>query len=303
MELSAVVTTLNGRDQLAACLDALAEHVPDAEVIVVNGPSVDGTTGYVRDRGDVDVLVEVDDRNINTARNAGIRRARGDVVALLSYEHAVESGWVDAVEAGLENADAVTGPTHQQLKAGVATESAETRTIAGREVRYVNGGNVALRRAAIDAIDGFDEALETGGARDAAHRLAALGHAVAWEPGMSVRREYDVGADGGREHKDWRARYRSLCYRLTKNYGVHPTVGYRILRHAVGDAASALGDVVRGEGRTSAWFGNGRDVLLGVGSGTREGFAARWSDRSPRRNPNGLSSRADRAVAVYDRRV
>lgn len=302
MELSAVVTTLNGREQLVSCLDALAEHVPEAEVIVVNGPSVDGTTGYVRERADVDVLVEVDERNVNTARNAGIRRARGDVVALLTYDHAVESGWEAAVAEELADADVVTGPTHRQLEAGIGTEYSEARTIAGREVHYFNGGNVAFSRAAIEAIDGFDEALRTGGARDAAHRLAALGYEVAWTAGMSVHRE-QVGADGGRERREWDERYRSLCYRLTKNYGARPTVLYRVGRHAVHDAGTTLRDVLRGESRTTAWFGTGRDVLYGFARGTRDGVAARWQDRTPRRNPNGLSTRADRAVAVYDRRL
>ncbi len=303
MELSTVVTTLNGREQLVSCLDALAEHVPAAEVIVVNGPSVDGTTGYVREREDVDVLVEIDERNINSARNAGIRRARGDVLALLTYDHAVESGWVDAVADGLERDDAVTGPTHRQLETGIGTEYSEVRTIAGREIQYFNGGNVAFHRTAIEAIDGFDELLETGGARDAAHRLAALDYDVAWNADMSVRRERSVGADGGQERRDWYERYRSLCYRLTKNYGAHPTVGYRILRHAVDDAGSTLADVARGKDRTTAWFGNGRDVLRGLARGTRDGFGARWRDRTRRRNPSGLSTRADRAVAVYDRRI
>ena len=44
MYLSVVVPTLNGREELARCLDGLAERVPDAEKIVVNGPSADGTT-------------------------------------------------------------------------------------------------------------------------------------------------------------------------------------------------------------------------------------------------------------------
>ena len=53
MQLSVVVPTLNARDRLAATLDGLASHAPDAEVVVVNGPSADGTTGMVRDRADV----------------------------------------------------------------------------------------------------------------------------------------------------------------------------------------------------------------------------------------------------------
>jgi Glycosyl transferase family 2. len=39
MQLSVVVPTLNGRDQLLSCLDRLTAEAPDAEIIVVNGPT------------------------------------------------------------------------------------------------------------------------------------------------------------------------------------------------------------------------------------------------------------------------
>src|SRR6056297_1667959 len=129
MDLSVVVPTLNGRDRLAASLDSLAEHVPDAEVVVVNGPSADGTTGMVRDREDVAVLVELSDRTLNVARNAGIEAASGDAIAFLGYDLVVESSWRDAVEAGLAEADAVTGPVHQALRVGKTTEDPERQTI------------------------------------------------------------------------------------------------------------------------------------------------------------------------------
>jgi glycosyltransferase involved in cell wall biosynthesis len=301
MELSVVVPTLNGREQLARCLDAVAEHAPAAEVVVVNGPSTDGTTGMVRDRDDVDVLVEMADRNINAARNAGLAWTVGDVVALLNHDHTVQAGWLDALrEAVAEGADGVSGPTHRPRRAGVETEEVEDRTIAGREVTYFNSENFALTRAAVDALDGFDEYLETGGARDAAHRLTGMGHDLVWEAAMSVRRE--VEPDGGLEHTAWGWRYRSLAYRLVKNYGLRPTVVRRVARHAGADALDALRDVARGEGRPSSWFGNGRDVLAGATQGAAKGVVARFRDRTSRRNPNGMSTREDRAVAVYDRR-
>lgn len=308
MDVSVVVPTLNGRDRLASCLDALAEHAPSVEVVVVNGPSTDGTSGMVRDRDDVDVLVEIDARNINVSRNAGLEEVGGDAVAFLGDSYAVEASWIEGLTAGLDRAAAVTGPVHQEVRAGHTTEEVERRTIGGREVTYFDGGNVALRRAAIEALDGFDEYLATGGARDAAHRLAGLGFEVTWEGAMSVRRtgppvglrarQPSLRADGGRPERDWNWRYRSLTYRLAKNYGLRPTVAYRIARHAVTDAASALRDVVRGEATPSSWFGNGRDVVTGVARGGPAGIVARWRDRSERRNPNGWSASADRAVEV-----
>jgi len=298
MELSVVVPTLNGREELAGCLDALAERVPDAEVIVVNGPSADGTTGMVRDRTDVSVLVEIADRSVTVARNAGLDRVTGDAVAMINQGLTVEDGWLDAVRDGLSAAAAVTGPTHEQLRTGMTTESKESRTIAGREVTYFNPGNVAFRRAALDALDGFDEYLTVGSARDVAHRLAASDYEVAWDSGMSVSCEF--GADGGIRETDWGWKYRSLAYRLVKNYGVRPTVIRRICSHAGRDALDALKDVARGETVPSTWLGTGRAVFGGVGAGLKDGLASRFNDRTDRRNPNGRSIRADRAIAVYD---
>jgi len=323
MQLSVVVPTLNGRERLARCLDALAKHAPSAEVIVVNGPSVDGTTGMVRDRDDVDVLVEIDERNINVARNAGIERSRGDHVAFVDYRHQIEPGWYDAALDALDGPasahqasghgpnlpTAVTGPTHRSLRGGVTTEDPERRRIAGRQITYFSGGNAAFSREALDAIDGFDEYLQTGGARDAAHRLVGTGYQVTWTPGMCVRRDGDRGrgqpslaADGGEASRDWYWRYRALAYRLVKNYGVRPTSVGRVLRHATADAAGALRDVAGGSAELSWWFGNGRDVTIGSLGGGVDGLIARLRDRTPRRNSRGVSQREDRAVAVYDRR-
>jgi glycosyltransferase involved in cell wall biosynthesis len=300
MQLSVVVPTLNARDRLAATLDTLTAHAPDAEVVVVNGPSADGTTGMVRDRADVDVLVEVSDRTLNVARNAGIRAASGDAVAFLRQDLAVESSWLPAIEAGLERAPAVTGPVHETLPAGMTTTAPEHREIRGRAVTYFNGGNVAFRADVLDRLDGFDEYLETGGARDAAHRMAGVGNDVGWHSEMCVRTEYE--ADGGVTDRDYRWKYRALAYRLVKNYGFRPTVLRRVLSHAGGDALSAARAVVAGDAAPTNWFGTGRDVAVGIATGYSDGLVARARDRSPTRNPHGCSARADRAVATYDRR-
>ncbi|KAB1192182.1 glycosyltransferase [Haloferax sp. MBLA0076] len=298
MDLSVVLPTLNGRDRLVTSLDALAEYAPDAEVIVVNGPSADGTTGMVRERDDVDVLVEISDRNLNVARNAGIEVASGDVVALLRYDLSVEPSWLAALEDAIDDADVVTGPLHQTLRNGMTTESLEENTIAGREVTYFNGGNVAFRRTIIDALDGFDEYLQTGGARDAAHRIASLDRTVAWAPEMCVRREFE--ADGGISERDWGWKYRALTYRLVKNYGLRPAAIERTAKHAISDGVEAAFGVLKGDVTPSGWVGTGRDVITGIATGTSDGMVARARDRSRSRNPHGCSTRADRAVARYD---
>jgi glycosyltransferase involved in cell wall biosynthesis len=299
MDLSVVVPTLNGRDQLGDCLDALTATAPDAEVIVVNGPSADGTTGMVQEREDVAALVELSDRNVNVARNAGVAAATAETVAFVSYDRSVESSWRSTLAAGLEDGgDVVTGPTHRELRAGMTTESEEIRRVSGREVTYFNRDNVAFRRSALEAVDGFDEGIAVGGARDAAHRLAGLEYDVDWRGGMSVRSSYST--DGGDATTDWGAKYRSLSYRLFKNYGLRPTVVGRVVTHACGDAYDNGRAALRGDATPSGWFANGKDVVVGTAGGVKSGLAARARDRDPRRNPHGLSARSDRAVTTYD---
>lgn len=315
MEVSVVIPTLNGRAALEECLDALAAHAPDAEVIVVNGPSTDGTSGMIHDRDDVDVLVEVADRNVNVARNAGLAEAGGDVIALLDQGHRIDPSWRGAIEPAIgSGADAVTGPTYQPVLGGVTAAEEESRIIAGRDVTYFSGGNVALTREAIRELDGFDEYLETGGARDAAHRLAARDRSVRWVPGMSVRGQLetdggdrDTGPSGdprlaaeGDEPRRLRFKYRSLAYRLVKNYGLRPTVAFRTGRHAVADAVAAAREVVRGGIEPTEWIADGRDIVVGAAVGTKDGLLARVRDRTGTRNPRGLSARHDRAVERYD---
>lgn len=305
MQLSVVVPTLNARDQLAETLSALASGAANAELIVVNGPSADGTSGMVREREAVDVLLELSERNLNAARNAGIAAATGDAIGFVGQDTQIESSWLDAVEDELAGgADAVTGPIHRRVSGGVTTESVDERTIGSNTVRFFDGGNVVFTKEAITALDGFDEYMHTGAARDAAHRLSGMGREVEWEPKAVVLREerddirHRVGDDEAPTVHG--LKFRSIAYRLTKNYGLCPSIMLRLLRHMVGDGLAEGWSVLRGESKPSTWFGAGKAVVTNMVMGVQDGLAARVADRSPRRNPNGVSSRRNRPVARYD---
>ncbi len=296
MELSVVVTALNDRPSLVSCLDELREEVPTgSECIVVNGPSTDGTTGIVRERADVDVLVEISERSRSVARNAGIEVATGEAIAFVHPEYAVQSGWYDAIETALQaETDVITGPVKRD-GTGSAPESIH---IAKRTVTPFTSGNVAFDGAVLDRLDGFDEALETESASDCAHRLAANAYTVTWSPDMAV------SLDGERSNGDptWGERYWALGYRLAKNYGPRPTVFARTVGSALADGFDDARGMVRGAVAPTAWLRNGTDVVVNSMTGLSHGFRARYADRTPRRNPRGVSSRHDRAVQIYDRR-
>jgi glycosyltransferase involved in cell wall biosynthesis len=294
MNLSAVITTLNGRERLGGCLDALADHAPDTEVVVVNGPSTDGTMGAVRDRDDVDVLVQVAERNHNVARNAGIEVVSGDAVAFIDDDVRVDDDWRAGVEYALSRgADAVTGPTRRRLDRGLEADSADEERVAGRRVTLLRSGNAVLSTATIQAADGFDERLAAAGLRDLSHRLATLQRRVSWQDDVSVTAI--AGTDGGLSYTE---KYRALGYWLAKNYGPHPGAASTLVSTAVRDALSAATGLVTGETTPSGWIGTGRDVVANAAAGAYEGFSVRSTD--PAANPAGLSSRTDRIVDSID---
>ena len=306
MSLSVVIPTFNERDHLARCLDALAERTSQTEVIVVNAPSTDGTSGMIHERDDVDMLLECASRNINVARNAGIREATHPIVALLGATCQVQSGWQPTIQANLSGAaDAASGPIHPGDPRGDATDRASDRGLG------INGENVALTREAITALDGFDEYLSLGGTADLATRLSGHGLNVMWHPEMEVHRI--MTADGGESQRrnvgrqfvwgsadppDWGDRYRALAYRSVKNDGIRPRVLGRLLSWAIRDGVSAALEVFRGRGTPTQWVGNGVDVVTNVLVGMRDGRNARSADGTTARNPHGLShERSIEAIA------
>ncbi|ARS89391.1 glycosyltransferase family 2 protein [Natrarchaeobaculum aegyptiacum] len=302
MALSVVISTLNDRERLLTCLDALDERTPaSTEVIVVNGPSSDGTTGAVRNRDDVDVLVEISERNPNVSRNAGLEVATGEAVAFLGGEYAIDHSWYDAAERTLAgDAAVVTGPITGERPGGSNGDPRIPTRMAGRDVTQFPGSNVAFDRTVLDALDGFDEYLTTGGARDCAHRVAGLGFEVDWDAAMAVRGP--IGTDGGHDGPERDDRHRGLAYRLAKNYGLYPTVVGRIVHTAVRDSAAGTRRALAGQTPPTEWLTNGLEGVSDVAAGFRDGMQARYADRSARRNPNGISARHDRAVMVYDQR-
>ncbi|MFV0260112.1 MAG: glycosyltransferase [Acidimicrobiales bacterium] len=95
------------------------------------------------------------------ARNGGVPAARADVLAFCDADDLADPGWLDALVAGLDGYDAVTGhvdettlaPAHQSAWRPPATPGALPR-FHGHE--YILSGNLAVRRVAFEAVSGFD---------------------------------------------------------------------------------------------------------------------------------------------------
>jgi GT2 family glycosyltransferase len=105
-QLSVVIASVNGVPDLGRCLAALAEHVPDAEVIVADCTD-DETRRQVATRWPAVRLLSFDEpTSVPALRAAGIFAAGAPRVAVLEDHCVVLEGWAQAL---LRHEDAAVG--------------------------------------------------------------------------------------------------------------------------------------------------------------------------------------------------
>jgi hypothetical protein len=182
MRVSVVINTLNRRQWLAATLDALlVQTYPSFEVIVVDGPSIDGTTEMVRAGSWPVRLFRCPEAHLGKSRNIGLRHSAGDVVAFIDDDALPPADWITQLVAGYHdhNVGGVGGAvfdvpsdrvvwglcTCDRLGRPDARPSGEVDGFLGRGADpfvYFAGCNMSFRRTVLVAAGGFDERLSYG---------------------------------------------------------------------------------------------------------------------------------------------
>ncbi|HEX8120803.1 MAG TPA: glycosyltransferase [Solirubrobacteraceae bacterium] len=218
--VSVVIPVRNERRHLPDQLDALAGQAYDGpfEVVVVDNGSTDGSGDVARSfasRFRALRVVEAPRRGINHARNAGVRAARGEVVAFCDGDDVAAPGWLAALVGALrEDVDVVAGALE---RAELNDRDARTwrGTGAWTEYRlpngffqYVPGGNCAMPAAVARRI-GWDEDFLFGssdqefflraqrlGLRIAVAPDAVMRHRLAEDLPELARQFYGYGAGG-----------------------------------------------------------------------------------------------------------
>jgi len=162
--ISVVVCTYNGSGTIRECLEGVTRQDYDRyEVIVVNDGSRDETAAIV-DEYDVRHIV-IENAGLSNARNVGMTAARGEIVAYLDDDACPDPDWLTYL------AIAFTGTTHVGIggpnlpPAGAGAVADCVANSPGGpshvlhtdlEAEHLPGCNMAFRKSAIQAIDGFD---------------------------------------------------------------------------------------------------------------------------------------------------
>ena len=205
--VSVVINTLNRRDLLEQVLDALHHQLfRSFEVVVVNGPSTDGTDRMLRSRRDAFRLVSCDVANLGVSRNLGLRHAACPIVAFIDDDAVPDPVWLERLVAAFADSDvgAAGGPvfdvplgriewkicTCTRLGANRADSPPPIEQYTGKGAdpfAYLAGCNMAFRRSVLRRIGGFNPAFAYGyDDVDVCMRVIDLGHRVAYDEAALV---------------------------------------------------------------------------------------------------------------------
>lgn len=146
--VSIVIVTWNGRQHLARCLAAVAaQRDVEAETILVDNGSTDGTAEYVRASYPWVRVVRLErNAGFTGGNNAGVREARGRYVALLNNDTDAAPDWLRRLLDGLDEPAGVALVTSRVVymdDPGVVDSAGDGYTRAGGAFKHGHGGPAA----------------------------------------------------------------------------------------------------------------------------------------------------------------
>lgn len=172
IKISVIIPCYQQGRFLAEAIDSvLQQGRDDLEVIVVNDGSTDETDSVARSYGDRIVYIFQENHGLSSARNAGIRAARGQYIAFLDSDDAYLPGTIDKLVAYLDHhpdVGLVCGDVYfydgQKTTGLFSKQRGKPRNPANfrwEMVGYVPPSNTVLvRREVLDNVPPFDEKLK-----------------------------------------------------------------------------------------------------------------------------------------------
>ncbi len=180
--ITVVVPVRNGMPWLEEQLQALTDQecAEDWEVVVADNGSTDDSAAVAQRWADQHSMFRVIDasgvRGAPAARNAGVRAAKGELLAFCDADDVVRPGWLSSCVKALEEVDVVAGVFDFWSLNGLQASPPSPASM--RQLGFLPAGlgaNLAVRRHAFDAVGGFIEDLLIGEDIDLCWRLQLQG--------------------------------------------------------------------------------------------------------------------------------
>lgn len=238
--LSIVICTLNRADYLSRCLDYLQYQTErNFEVVVVNGPSTDGTEEVLEAyRGKIK-RADNPLKNLSVSRNIGIEMASGDLVAFIDDDALPFDDWVAELLrefnrrpltlAGLGGPVYYAGTLEFQMqdvginKFAEAYPNIESERIGTDGIhRSLLGTNTCFRTDILRELGGFDEQFDYFlDESELCFRLQERGFIVGYSSDVLLRHEFAQSENrGGRFKFNWYTICKNTAYFISAYSGL-----------------------------------------------------------------------------------
>lgn len=205
--VSIVIPVFNKVEYTRKCIQALGKNTfaGNYELIVVDNASTDGTADFLKSlNGQVIVITNAENIGFTKACNQGAKIARGEYVLFLNNDTEPRSGWLEALteafasdpNAGIAGSKLVYPDGRLQEAGGIIfsdgsgwnygrfddPEKPEYNYV--REVDYVSGASLMVRRSLLNTLGYFDEQYSPGYYEDTDLCFAAraAGYKVLYTP-------------------------------------------------------------------------------------------------------------------------
>ncbi|HJZ36340.1 MAG TPA: glycosyltransferase family 2 protein [Solirubrobacterales bacterium] len=249
MRAGVYIPNFNGGEHLVRALESLRAQTVEADVVVVDNGSSDGSDRVVAERFPEVVLLRMQENlGFGTALNRAVAAHPTDAIVLLNNDAAAEPRFVEALVDGLgTGVDSVAGVMLQERDPGLIDSAGVVadRTLMGFDYLHgetvpaaasapaplgPTGGAALYRREAFEAVGGFDQRIFLYYEDlDLALRLAARGGACRLAPEARALHAYSAGLGPASAAKYARTGW-SRGYML-RRYGVmsDPRLALRVL--------------------------------------------------------------------------
>ncbi|VVB52644.1 Glycosyltransferase AglE [uncultured archaeon] len=202
--ISVIVPTYNEEANITACLQSLCNQTisrDEYEIIVVDGNSKDCTCELAQVYAD-EVMTQTS-KKVGGARNDGVLRARGEIVATTDADCIIPPEWLEIIKNDFELHDIVqlygtVYPIEEGLKHKISLMSANTFSRIGyytRALYYTLGCNTAFDKEAFIRA-GMYQCIDAGDDVEIALRMRKIGRVMLdahMKVGFSMRRFQQFG--------------------------------------------------------------------------------------------------------------